>query len=87
MCHHDNGILGAAAIGRAEERKVELLKAAGFDAIRSAHNPLGEAMLDACDRLGMLVIDEAFDIWTESKSPFDYSLAFPQWWSATSKRW
>jgi beta-galactosidase len=78
--HHDNGILGAAAFGPAEERKAELLKAAGFNAIRSAHNPLSEAMLAACDRVGMLVIDEAFDIWTESKSSFDYSLAFQEWW-------
>lgn len=78
--HHDNGILGAAAIGRAEERKVELLKAAGFNAIRSSHNPLSEALLDACDRVGMLVIDETFDVWTESKSSFDYSLAFQEWW-------
>lgn len=78
--HHDNGILGAAAIGRAEERKIELLKAAGFNAIRSSHNPLSEAMLEACDRIGMLVIDEAFDVWTESKSSFDYSLTFQEWW-------
>ncbi|WP_394525519.1 glycoside hydrolase family 2 TIM barrel-domain containing protein [Paenarthrobacter nicotinovorans] len=78
--HHDNGILGAAAIARAEERRVEQLKAAGFNAIRAAHNPISEAMLDACDRVGMLVMDEAFDIWTESKSPLDYSLSFQEWW-------
>ena len=78
--HHDNGVLGAATIGRAEERRVELLKAAGFNAIRSSHNPLSRAMLDACDRLGMLVMDEAFDIWTESKTDYDYSLNFPEWW-------
>lgn len=78
--HHDNGILGAAAFGRAEERRIELLKEAGFNAIRSAHNTLSRAMLDACDRHGMLVMDEAFDMWTESKSAFDYSLAFPEWW-------
>jgi beta-galactosidase len=78
--HHDNGLLGAAAIARAEERKIELLKAAGFNAIRSSHNPASAALLDTCDRVGMLVMDEAFDIWTESKSNFDYSLAFPEWW-------
>ena len=78
--HHDNGILGAAAIGRAEERRVELLKEAGFNAIRSAHNPLSQAMLDACDRLGMLVMDETFDMWTVGKSAFDYALSFPEWW-------
>ncbi|MEV1005302.1 glycoside hydrolase family 2 TIM barrel-domain containing protein [Nonomuraea sp. NPDC050202] len=78
--HHDNGPLGAAAIGRAEERRVELLKEAGFNAIRSAHNPISPAMLDACDRLGMLVMDETSDVWTEGKTSFDYSLAFPEWW-------
>ena len=78
--HHDNGLLGAAAIARAEERRIEILKAAGFNAIRSAHNPISKATLDACDRLGMLVMDETFDMWTEAKSPFDYSLAFPEWW-------
>ena len=65
--HHDNGVLGAATIGRAEERRIEMLKAAGFNAIRSAHNPMSRAMLDACDRLGMLVMDEAFDMWTRQQ--------------------
>ncbi|WP_284984476.1 glycoside hydrolase family 2 TIM barrel-domain containing protein [Arthrobacter sp. efr-133-TYG-118] len=78
--HHDNGIIGAATIGRAEERRVQILKEAGFNAIRSAHNPISQAMLNACDRHGMLVMDETFDMWAESKSPFDYSLAFPEWW-------
>ncbi len=78
--HHDNGILGAATFADAEERRVLLLKQAGFNAIRSSHNPMSVAMLDACDRHGMLVMDETFDMWAESKSPFDYSLAFPEWW-------
>ncbi|SDX50113.1 beta-galactosidase [Arthrobacter sp. cf158] len=78
--HHDNGILGAAAIGRAEERRIELLKEAGFNAIRSSHNPISQAMLDACDKHGMLVMDETFDVWTEGKSSFDYSLNFADWW-------
>ncbi|MFK4852111.1 DUF4982 domain-containing protein [Microbacterium sp. LTA6] len=78
--HHDNGILGAATFADAEERRVLLLKAAGFNAIRNSHNPMSVAMLDACDRHGMLVMDETFDMWAESKSPFDYSLAFPEWW-------
>ncbi|RSM44247.1 glycoside hydrolase family 2 [Amycolatopsis balhimycina DSM 5908] len=78
--HHDNGVLGAAAIGRAEERRVELLKQAGFNALRSAHNPMSRAMLDACDRLGVLVMDETFDMWTRSKSDFDYALDFADWW-------
>src|SRR6185503_8330497 len=78
--HHDNGPLGAATIARAEHRRVEILKAAGFNAIRSAHNPVSRALLDACDRVGMLVMDELTDVWTEAKAPFDYTLSFPQWW-------
>jgi hypothetical protein len=78
--HHDAGPLGAATIARAEERRVELLKAAGFNAIRSAHNPISRATLDACDRLGVLVMDELTDVWTKAKTSFDYSLAFPEWW-------
>ena len=78
--HHDNGPLGAKAYDRAEERKVELLKGAGFNAIRCSHNPPSAAFLDACDRLGMLVIDEAFDTWDAGKNPFDYHLYFKDDW-------
>ncbi|MCX4098362.1 glycoside hydrolase family 2 protein [Nocardia sp. alder85J] len=78
--HHDNGPLGAATYAGAEQRRVEILKAAGFNAIRMSHHPMSTAMLDACDRLGMLVLDEAFDTWATAKSPFDYSLHFAQWW-------
>ncbi len=78
--HHDHGLLGAASYDRAEERKVELLKASGFNAIRSAHNPPAPALLDACDRLGMLVIDESFDCWRMGKNPHDYHLYFEDWW-------
>jgi beta-galactosidase len=78
--HHDNGPLGAATIDQAEERRIRLLKEAGFNAVRSAHNPMSSAMLDACDRLGMLVMDEAFDMWTSSKVDHDYSSAFTEWW-------
>ncbi len=74
--HHDNGPLGAKAFDRAEERRVELLKASGFNAIRCAHNPPSPAFLDACDRIGMMVIDEAFDMWKIGKNPFDYHLYF-----------
>jgi beta-galactosidase len=79
--HHDNGPLGAAAIDRAEERRVELMKANGFNAIRTSHNPPSPALLDACDRLGMLVIDEAFDQWNEAKSgnEQDYHRFFKDW--------
>jgi beta-galactosidase len=81
--HHDNGPLGAAAIDRAEERKVELLKANGFNAIRSTHNPPSPALLDACDRLGMLMIDEAFDQWNERKldNEQDYHRYFEDWYA------
>ncbi len=78
--HHDNGILGAASYPRSEERKVELLKASGYNAIRCAHNPPAPSFLDACDRLGILVIDEAFDVWREGKNPGDYHLWFDDWW-------
>ena len=78
--HHDNGPLGARAYDRAEERRVELLKAAGYNALRMAHNPPSPAFLEACDRLGMMVIDEAFDMWSEPKNPHDYSLYFDEWW-------
>jgi beta-galactosidase len=78
--HHDNGPLGAKAYDRAEERKVALLKAAGYNAVRCSHNPPSPAFLDACDRLGMLVIDEAFDTWEDQKNPEDYHLYFDKWW-------
>jgi beta-galactosidase len=78
--HHDNGPLGSKAFDRAEERRVELLKASGFNAIRTSHNPPAPAFLAACDRLGMLVMDEAFDMWSEEKNPADYHLYFNDWW-------
>ncbi|SEN43395.1 beta-galactosidase [Chitinophaga rupis] len=79
--HHDNGCLGAAAFDRAEERKVEQLKAAGFNAVRTSHNPPSEAFLNACDKLGMLVMDEAFDCWRKGKTKYDYAMYFDKWWS------
>jgi beta-galactosidase len=78
--HHDNGCLGAAAYDRAETRKVELLKSAGFNAVRTSHNPPSEAFLNACDRLGLLVIDESFDGWREKKTTHDYAKHFDEWW-------
>ncbi len=77
--HHDNGSLGAAAYDRAEYKKVELLKAAGFNSVRTSHNPPSEAFLDACDEIGMLVIDESFDGWRTQKTPFDYAMVFDEW--------
>jgi beta-galactosidase len=85
--HHDNGVIGAATIARADERRVQLLKEAGFNALRSAHNPISKAMLDACDRLGMLVMDEAYDTWTVSKSDFDHAPDFPSGGSGRSRPW
>jgi beta-galactosidase len=77
--HHDNGPLGSATIDRAEERRVELMKANGFNAIRTSHNPPSPAFLDACDRLGMLVIDESFDCWENGKNSQDYGVYFKDW--------
>ncbi len=71
--HHDDGVLGAMAFDAAEIRKVRLMKDAGFNLIRTSHNPTTRAFLDACDSLGMLVIDEAFDGWRTAKNPYDYS--------------
>jgi len=78
--HHDNGPLGSKTYDRAEVRKVEMLKAAGYNAVRTSHNPPSNAFLNACDSLGMLVIDEAFDCWKDGKTPYDYSLYFDKYW-------
>ena len=79
--HHDNGVLGACGFRDAEFRRVRILKEAGFNAIRSSHNPISKAMLDACDKLGMYVIDEAFDMWLIKKNPYDYAgEKFSKWW-------
>ena len=71
--HHDDGVLGAMAFDDAEIRKVRQMKEAGFNLIRTSHNPTTRAFLDACDSIGMLVIDEAFDGWRTQKNPYDYS--------------
>jgi beta-galactosidase len=78
--HHDNYMLGAAGAPDADRRKVALMKDAGYNAIRSAHNPASQATLDAADELGMLVIDEAFDMWRKSKRDADYSRFFEENW-------
>lgn len=77
--HHGHGLLGAAAFDDAEERKIRLLKQNGFNSVRTAHNPMSESFLNACDRLGMLVINEAFDQWNHQKNPDDYHLYFKEW--------
>ena len=71
--HHDDGVLGAMAFDAAEIRKVRQMKEAGFNLIRTSHNPTTRAFLDACDSIGMLVIGEAFDGWRTAKKPYDYS--------------
>ena len=78
-CHHDNGIVGAASFRSAEERRVRILKENGFNAIRTSHNPPSSVLLDVCDRLGMLVIDEIFDCWTNGKKQYDYHLWFDKY--------
>lgn len=78
--HHDCGILGAAAFRDYEYRKVKLHKENGFNAVRCAHNPPSAHFLDACDRYGILVVDEAFDSWRMGKTLNDYSLFFEDWW-------
>jgi beta-galactosidase len=78
--HHDNGPLGSKAIDRADERRVQNLKNNGYNAIRTSHNPVSPAFLDACDRLGVVVMDEAFDCWSGGKNAMDYHLYFTDWW-------
>jgi len=78
--HHDHGPLGSASFADAEERRVARLQAAGYNAIRCSHNPPAASFLEACDRAGMLVIDEAFDMWNQSKTPQDYARFFKTDW-------
>lgn len=77
--HCDNGIIGAASFAECEHRRVELLKRAGFNALRIAHNPASASLLKACDELGMYVMDEAWDGWFTRKSVHDYSRHFLEW--------
>lgn len=84
--HHDNGVIGACSFAKAEERRVRILKEAGFNAIRMAHNPASKVLLNTCDRLGMLVMDEAFDAWNISKTDYDYGNYFTEWWKEDIKR-
>ncbi|MCD8286593.1 MAG: glycoside hydrolase family 2, partial [Clostridia bacterium] len=78
--HHDNGILGARCYRDAEYRKIEILKKAGYNAIRSAHNPCSKALLSACDELGMLVMDEYVDMWYIHKCKYDYGRYVMDWY-------
>jgi beta-galactosidase len=78
--HHDHGPLGAAAYTEAEWRKARILRDTGFNAVRTAHNPPSDAFLAACDHLGLLVIDEAFDGWAVHKTAHDYADDFAESW-------
>ncbi|MEQ7799499.1 beta-galactosidase GalB [Pedobacter sp. ASV1-7] len=80
--HHDLGALGAAINVRAMERQLEILKEMGCNAIRTAHNPPAPELLDLCDKMGFLVMDEAFDMWKKKKNSKDYHLNFEEWHAA-----
>lgn len=77
--HHDLGLLGTAVNEKALERQIRLLQEMGCNAIRTSHNPPAPELLDLCDRMGMLVLDEAFDCWVTGKTPNDYSTLFKEW--------
>jgi beta-galactosidase/beta-glucuronidase len=78
--HHDNGVIGAATFAAAEKRRAIQLKAAGFNAVRSAHHPMSPEMLDACDEVGLMVMDELSDVWYEQKNTNDFSNFFDLCW-------
>ncbi|WEV36512.1 glycoside hydrolase family 2 TIM barrel-domain containing protein [Lactobacillus sp. ESL0677] len=78
--HHDSGLLGSMTLQKNSYRQIYLLKKAGFNAIRMAHQPAAPALLRACDELGMYILDETFDMWNRSKSDYDYSLDFSSDW-------
>ena len=72
--HHDLGPLGSAINTRAIERQLEILKGMGVNGIRTSHNPPAPELLDLCDKMGFIVMDEAFDMWKKAKTKYDYSL-------------
>lgn len=84
--HHDNGVIGAATLKDAEERRCRQLKEAGFNSIRSAHHPMSKAMLEACDKHGMLVMDELADMWNHPKNTCDYAQIFDEYWERDIER-
>ena len=83
--HHDNGVLGACTYPEAEERKMRILKENGYNAVRSAHYPCSKALLDACDRVGMLLMDEYVDVWYIHKTKYDYAGQLADWWKQDLK--
>jgi beta-galactosidase len=78
--HHDLGSLGAAFNYRAAERQLEMLQEMGANAVRTAHNPPAPELLELTDRMGILVLDEIFDVWERRKTPLDFHLIFPDWY-------
>ena len=78
--HHDNGLLGACTYPEVERRRVRILKEAGYNAVRSAHNPCSKYLLDACDELGVLMMDEYVDCWYMHKTRYDYASCVLDWW-------
>ena len=77
--HHDLGCLGSAINTRALQRQLEILKGMGCNGIRTSHNPPAPELLDLCDRMGFIVMDEAFDMWKKGKNPYDYSIYWDKW--------
>lgn len=78
--HHDNGVIGAAEFKDAAYRRIRLMKQAGFNAVRMSHHPASSALLEACDELGMFIMNEGFDMWTRNKTDYDYANYFEDWW-------
>lgn len=83
--HHDNGLLGACTYPEVEERRIRILQKAGYNAVRSSHNPASKYLLDACDRLGMLMMDEYVDCWYMHKTEHDYASYVTDWWQQDLK--
>ena len=83
--HHDNGLLGAASYPEVEERRIRILQKAGYNAVRSAHNPCSKYQLEACDKLGMLMMDEYVDCWYMHKTQYDYATWVTDWWKQDLK--
>ena len=85
--HHDLGALGAAFHEKAARRQLKLMKEMGANAVRTSHNPPASAFLDLCDEMGILVVDEAFDMWERPKTEYDYARFFPQWYQHDVASW
>ncbi len=85
--HHDHGALGSCFNVNAMKRQIEILKGMGVNSIRTSHNPPAPEMLDLCDQMGILVVDEAFDMWELSKTQYDYARFFPEWYKQDVASW